>query len=118
MTRLLVCGGRHYQDREFLFSVLDALQAVRSLSCVIHGAASGADQLAGEWAKLRGVQEDPYPVSRQDWATLGRAAGPIRNERMLVNGRPDICIAFPGGKGTDDICWRIRSAGIALVRYP
>ena len=29
-----------------------------------------------------------------DWATHGRAAGPIRNQAMLQEGKPDVVVAF------------------------
>ena len=44
----------------------------------------------------------------------GNAAGPIRNQRMLDHGKPDIVVAFPGGSGTADMVklsrgrWRSR----------
>jgi hypothetical protein len=35
-----------------------------------------------------------------EWERLGRKAGPIRNQRMLEEGKPDLVVAFPGGTGT------------------
>jgi hypothetical protein len=37
------------------------------------------------------------------WHDYGKAAGPIRNKRMLTDFAPDIVVAFPGGKGTADM---------------
>ena len=50
-------------------------------------------------------------------ATPGRSAGPIRNQAMLDEGRPDLVVAFPGHHGTADIVRRARAAGIK-VRQP
>ncbi len=41
----------------------------------------GADSLAGEWARARGIPETPVPA---EWEKHGRKAGPIRNEQMLA----------------------------------
>jgi hypothetical protein len=53
-------------------------------------AARGADTLAEEWAKVRGI-----PCTA-DWDDLGRKAGPIRNAQMLRKGRPELVVACPG----------------------
>jgi hypothetical protein len=94
--------------------VLDAVCHSRSTVpyVIVHGAAVGADQMAGSWARSRGVAEAAFPA---DWGRDGRAAGPIRNQRMLDEGRPDLVVAFPGGRGTADMVRRARAAGVAVV---
>ena len=107
MTRVLVCGGRAYEDRQRVFEIL----AQRQPSVVIQGCARGADSFAGEWADLNGVEHLRFPA---DWDNLGRAAGPIRNQQMLDEGRPDLVIAFPGSKGTRDMMRRAVLAGVPV----
>ena len=79
--RLLVCGGRNYTDQAAAFVALDNY-ARRGVSMVIVGGARGADSLA---ARARGVPVCEYLT---DWAKEGRAAGPLRNQRMLDDGKP------------------------------
>jgi hypothetical protein len=110
--RILVCGGREFADRERLKTVLDSLGPV---SCVIHGSARGADALAHEWAFDRGVLVTPFPA---DWRRHGRGAGPIRNGLMLSEGKPDLVVAFPGGKGTADMVRRAQRAGLPVMEVP
>jgi hypothetical protein len=113
--RLLVCGGRNYADREFLFLAMDAVVVRLCIDkplAICHGGASGADQLAGEWAKSRGVHCSVY---RADWKAHGRAAGPIRNAEMLGSFRPDLVVAFPGGGGTLDMIRKAKKAGLMVV---
>lgn len=108
--RLLVCGGRDFVDREWMFSVLDKLAP----TVVIHGAAPGADTLADEWAKARGVPREPYPA--EWWKYKNRkAAGPIRNSRMLREGKPDAVLAFPGNDGTADMTRKAKRAGVPVI---
>jgi len=109
---VLVCGGRDYTDRDFLFATLDQLHAARSFCLVISGGARGADSLAEEWAKICGL---PLQVFKADWQTHGRAAGPIRNQKMLDEGKPTLVVAFPGGRGTLDMTTRARSHGIEVI---
>lgn len=111
--RLLVCGGRDFDDREFVFHALDKVHAKRPIECLIHGAARGADTLAADWALDRGVLCNAYPA---DWERDGRGAGPIRNQRMLDQGKPDGVVAFAGGRGTADMVRRANAAGLPVYQ--
>lgn len=109
--RILVFGGRDYSDREAVFGALDRVARKYVITAVIHGAASGADSLAGDWARSRHVLECRYPA---DWQAEGRSAGPKRNQRMLDEGKPDGAIAFPGGRGTAGMKRRCEEAGVKV----
>jgi hypothetical protein len=109
--RLLACGGRYYDDAELVGIVLDRIHKETPISVLIHGDAAGADRLADAWAKRVGVSVDRYPA---DWLNLGRAAGPVRNQLMINEGKPDMVLAFPGGHGTRDMVDRARMAGLIV----
>lgn len=109
--RVLVCGGRDYRDREHLFAYLDSFHVLKRIDLVIEGGAQGADQFAYEWAVENGI---PYKEYAADWRLDGRKAGPIRNQRMIDEGRPDAGIAFPGNQGTADMTRRLRIANIPV----
>lgn len=103
--RILVTGGRDYQDREKVFEALDRLHKEKGIACIIHGACpTGADRWADEWAKDRSVGVEAYEA---DWIRLGRWAGPERNQRM-ADAKPDGVVAFSGGRGTADMCRRAK----------
>jgi len=112
---ILVCGGRLFRPTAQSYSTLaDHLLPGTKL---IHGGATGADAFADEFAKGLGfVEVVPYRITRAEWAQLGPAAGPIRNQRMLTEGKPDLVIAFPGGRGTADMVERAEAAGIPVIR--
>jgi len=61
--------------------------------------AKGADSLALEIHKHYDVKLEKYPA---DWDRYGKRAGFIRNQQMLVEGKPDIVLAYWDGssKGT------------------
>lgn len=110
---VLACGGRDYGDGEKVSQVLDALNAgPRPIGRLVHGAARGADNLAALWAMTRHVPAVPYQA---DWEKYGKAAGPLRNQRMLDNEQVDLVVAFPGGKGTRDMVQRARRKGIEVM---
>jgi len=109
--RVLVCGGRDFKDFDMLCRELDELHAERTFTEVIEGGAGGADIMGHDWAKLNGVPTICYLA---DWETYGRAAGPLRNQRMLDEGKPDLVITFPGGRGTADLVRRAKAVGIPI----
>ena len=110
--RVLVCGGRDYTDRDKLFAELDSLHNAHHFTYLIEGGARGADRLAYAWAVSRSIQGMEYTA---EWGRYGPAAGPIRNQRMIDVGKPDLVVAFPGGSGTADMVQRAKDAGITVM---
>lgn len=110
--RVLVTGGRDYNDSRKVYAVLDRLHAEAGIDCVIQGGANGADTLAVNWTHHAGV---PSTTFLADWENQARFAGPVRNQRMLDEGNPDVVIAFPGGRGTADMVRKARKAGVQVV---
>ena len=110
--RIAVTGGRAYSDRARVEETLNRIHAATPLDVLIHGDASGADSLARDWAIRNGVKHDPYPAAWDDIDAVpcrvkwrGRKpynalAGLSRNIRMLIQGAPELVVAFPGGAGT------------------
>ncbi|MEM1344814.1 MAG: SLOG family protein [Pseudomonadota bacterium] len=105
--RLLICGGRNYRDVHVVRAVIEALAP----RLVITGDATGADACAAKMAELLGIETI---ICDADWETHGRAAGPIRNAEMLEKHRPDLVIAFPGGRGTADMMAKAGKAGVRV----
>lgn len=98
--KLLVFGGRDYQFRETVFSVLDGyLSTYGDDLIIIHGGCStGADRFTDQWAHDREVDCLRVPAK---WIRHGSPqAGPIRNRRMAKAYRPGEAVSFPGGRGT------------------
>lgn len=109
--KVLVFGGREFDDWRLLNDALTAVHNTRPISCIIEGEAKGADFLGRVWAKFMGMPVDPYPA---DWNTHGRAAGHIRNQQMLDQGKPNYAVGFPGGSGTTDMLNRLNKAGVPV----
>lgn len=111
MTTILVTGGRDYRHKEHVFRTLDMFHRQIPISLVVEGGASGADEAAREWAIRRNV---PYVEVVADWQTHGKSAGPIRNKAMLDNHKPAYVVAFPGGRGTANMCKLAREARVTV----
>jgi hypothetical protein len=124
--KVLVCGGRTYEDEGFVNYTLDTIHFIAGIDVIIHGDAGkfydmpdsyigdevgfwvGADKLAGQWARRHNITENFY---KANWVAHGRKAGPIRNQYMLEKEKPDLVVAFPGGRGTKDMVKRAREGG-------
>jgi hypothetical protein len=124
--RVLVCGGRNFADVtknehimewNFMNDWLDKWhEGHEGDLTVIHGAARGADMTAHVWAHSIGAHIKQYPA---DWKKYGKQAGYVRNAQMLKEGKPDLVIAFPGGKGTAMMVKLAKEAGVPveIVEY-
>lgn len=116
--RLLVCGCRDWTDEGAVGNeIWAAADPYREPTVVITGDANGADCAAREWAQELGYELREY---KADWTTHGRKAGPIRNQQMLDEGKPDLVLAFWDGKsrGTLDMIMRAVKAGVPVKIVP
>ncbi len=109
--KVLVCGGRDYADKARVNEALGIVHRKCKITELIHGAARGADTLADEWAKENGIKVSAYPA---DWEKHKKAAGPIRNQKMLDDAKPEAVVAFPGGSGTKDMLLRAQLSGLKI----
>ena len=108
----LICGGRDFFDWEMFSSAMSDLVRLRGIPRkVLHGGASGADRLADYWGEKHALEIETRPAN---WKKHGRAAGPIRNQEMIER-KPDLVVAFPGGRGTADMVERARNAGVDVA---
>lgn len=110
--RVLVCGGRNYTDNIRISTVLTDIDCNHGITALIHGGAAGADRIAWTWALAGKIPVESYPA---EWGKHGYAAGPKRNAQMLAEGKPDLVVAFPGGKGTVDMVSRAKAAGVEVM---
>ena len=114
--KVLVCGGRDYCEVEHLNYTLDQItnpyHGGKWSFELVCGMADGADTLAYNWAQKHGLTVHKFPA---DWEKYGKRAGYIRNQQMLDEGKPDLVIAFPGGKGTAMMVNLARKAGVEVI---
>jgi len=126
--KILVCGGRDFEDKKLLYNTLDDLATKFNLWAppdaygntlplemeIISGGAKGADTLAIDYAITNWCKFREY---KPDYKKYGRKLAPLmRNQQMLDEGKPDKVVAFPGGSGTADMCRRAEKAGIEVIR--
>lgn len=112
--RVLVCGSRRFNDALTLGSWLGGIHKNNGpITLLIEGGASGADFMARKFAEWASI---PTQTFEAEWSRYGRRAGPLRNKRMIEEGKPDLVVAFEGGKGTADMVRQAEAAGIRVLR--
>ena len=119
-TRVLVTGSVRWRDREMIENAL-AEWATNSPIEVITGMASGADEIARDWAARTGVAWRAEPLGRGNYPEPMHAY----NEQMLEWG-PDVVLAFKDDfdagwastdcvAGTEHMCRIATEAGVSVV---
>jgi hypothetical protein len=124
-VRVCITGGRDHTPTTAELTAFDALWAQLGAHTLVHGACrwkpnrvwtvGGVDLALARHtaAAYPSAIIDPYPVDHSiDGPWPG--AGPRRNARMLRDGKPDVLIAFTGGKGTANCISQATKLGIAI----
>jgi len=108
--KICVTGGRDYSNKEFVEKVFNLLG--NRIEHVGVGCATGLDALVRDYTISNNLSRE---VFNADWTGLGRSAGPIRNEKMLRDTKPDYLFVFPGGRGTQDCKSKAIFLGIKII---
>ncbi len=110
--RILITGDRNWTDKDKIRAMLSSVPDVEE---VIEGEARGADTLGKEVAQELEIPVESYPA---DWSKYHKAAGHIRNQQMLDEGKPNLVLAFHShieqSRGTADMIRRAKKAGIEV----
>jgi len=121
MKAIIVTGSRdtkYHKDpfyREQIFYSLDVCRELYHFDFVATGGQTGVDTAAKEWADCHSIENRQFYA---DWQQWGKAAGPIRNKKMLDEIKPEIVIAFPGGLGTSSMKALARSIKCPVIELP
>ena len=96
-TRIIVCGGRDFNDELLFNSSLDYILAGYNDIELVSGHAKGADTFAERYGERNGI---PVTIFKPDWKEYGKAAGVIRKKQMLLYAKQEnpVIIAFWDGK--------------------
>jgi len=121
-VKVLVCGSRDWCNEAVVRKALTLLPVG---TVIIHGGARGADTIADTIARALKFEVRVYPA---DWIGGGKAAGPIRNSRMLREQHPDeqgvridkgiaFSTHFHTSRGTLDMATKMSKENIPVTVY-
>ena len=111
--RVLVCGGRKFDDWAFIVYVLDRVHATHPITTLIEGGASGVDEFARRWASTRSIEVATYLADPKRYA---ERAGAVRNTQMLREARPELVVAFRGGSDTAHMITIAKAALVPVLK--
>ena len=110
---VLICGDRNWTDTA---SMRNCFFTFPTDTVIIESEARGADRMAATYAAYFDFTVMRFPAN---WAKYGKAAGPIRNQQMLDEGKPDLVVFFhkdlASSKGTKDVVIRAKKAGVPVI---
>lgn len=120
--KILVCGGRHFNNYSVLNWVMTNVIAVADTDDVeiVSGHCVGADQLGERYAQENNMA---VKIFSPNWTAYGRAAGPIRNKQMVdyvSQDKNSLVVAFvsPNSKGTKGTIAMAKKANIPVIEIP
>lgn len=115
--KVVVSGSREWGDVktvELAFKRFIRTENTQDV-IIIHGGCKGLDLIAGSVAKGMNYNVVIFPA---DWNLYGKAAGPIRNRKMLDE-NPDLIIWFhqdiENSKGTKDLIKEANKRNLKVV---
>ncbi len=113
--KTIIAGSRHIKNPKHL---LDAIRIAEEngvyLDEIVSGMADGPDYMGYTYAKARGIPFKTFPA---EWNKYGKAAGPIRNQKMAEYANALIAIWDGKSPGTHDMIERAKAAGLKIFVY-
>ena len=97
MFKVIIAGGRDFDDYTRLCRVMDHVLRNKSEITIISGGSRGADTLGEKYARERG---DNLIIIKANWTKYGKSAGYIRNKEMLSLADGVVCFWDKKSKGT------------------
>lgn len=116
-SKVIVAGGRDFEDYDYLSTTLDELFNDTRLFRnkeeikIVSGMAKGADMLAIRYADERRMTKILFPAN---WKLYPRSAGFLRNEDMLSVATHLIAFWDGNSHGTQHIIEEARKKGISV----
>ena len=83
---------------------------------IIEGGAVGADTFAGEWTCIQ--RSCQLVTEYANWENMADPPDRSAIRRCSTITRPNLVVAFPGGRGTADMVLKARRAGIEVIQIP
>lgn len=99
---VVIGGYRNFENYEifksFVYSCLNELES--NEITILSGHCKGVDLMGERYAKEKGLVLEIYPA---DWKKYGKAAGPIRNKKMVEKANIVIAFVCERAKGTKNL---------------
>jgi hypothetical protein len=110
--KLAIHGRPNYNDRQRVERILAALHTYKAITNLIIEDMPGLPRLVKDWADVNGV---PFTAveSKLPWLSAARLG--YRRNHMMIDHRPDMVLAFPGGEQTKHFVDLAKQSNIQVV---
>ncbi len=112
ILRVIVCGGRAFNDKTMLSRVLWYVHERRGLAELIHGGQRGAEQMANHWAFEMDIHRTEV---RAEWSKYGDPRALLLRNRQMFELQPHGVIAFPGDVHSRAVVQSAREHGVPVL---
>lgn len=108
--KVVVTGTRETLTEEWIEIIGDTLLEYE-IDVLVHGGCTGVDKECDRLALSMGWR---VVEVRANWRKYGRAAGPMRNRKMIDEYEPELVLAFPieSSRGTRDCIEYAKKKGV------
>jgi predicted Rossmann fold nucleotide-binding protein DprA/Smf involved in DNA uptake len=112
--KVIIAGSRGIKDYQFLKDTIK--KAGFEIDEIVSGGAKGVDTLGEQYSMENSIPCKIYPAA---WKIYGKAAGMIRNRKMVEYGKALIAIWDGKSKGTENIIKLAKEQGkkVYIARY-
>lgn len=110
--RVIVCGGRDFNDKAMLSRVLWYVHERRGIAEVIHGGQRGAEQMANQWAFQMDIKRIEV---RAEWSRHGSTKALVIRNRQMFALQPRGVIAFPGDRNSEAVVQSAREFHVPVL---
>lgn len=110
--RVIIAGSRDIIEYSLVYKAI--LDSGFTVTEVISGCASGVDSLGERYADSNQIPIRYFPA---DWRKYGKAAGPLRNQKMAEYADALIAIRKDMSRGTTDMINRARRLGLKIYVF-
>lgn len=105
MTKIAITGDRHYTDFITIANYIEP--RIKPEDEIITGDATGVDTIVASWATYN---HRHLTVYKADWNKYGKAAGPIRNQKIAINA-DHLIVFYGGGPGSKNMIKQMATLG-------
>jgi hypothetical protein len=110
--RVIIAGSRNENRYDIVANAIDLSEY--KVTKIISGGCRGVDKLGEQYAKDHKI---PFQVFKAEWSRYGKAAGPVRNQKMAESADALIAILYPGSKGTRSMIKIALKQGLKVFVY-
>lgn len=110
--RVIIAGARDITNPAVVIPIIDEVSGPWVIGTVLCGCARGVDSIGETWAVMRGRMVERFPA---DWATHGKAAGPLRNEQMAARADALLLIWHGDSPGSRNMLQRAAAHRLLIV---